>query len=437
MSFSITPQFRLEGTRSLSIGNVTRSANEKSNGDSIIPSVDNAKLIKDWMKRTFIPSWYSNGGVSKSGEVIWPDADRPTVLGFRSLTGGSVNLEDGRVLITEERSDGNLVIYSPYTRSFSVLPSPSTIYSELSLASAFKGAIRLSDGRVLLVPLESPSIGIFDPNAETVELDTVADTVISASGSSYSQGCLMPDGRVFLNPFDSTSIGIYTPGSSSSFTAVDILEVIPEVTAGGYFATSTVTQDGKVVMAPFRSQYIGIFDPITNTLKRGPEVTRANSGEENAYQGSVLAPNGNVIFSPRGKRSIGVYTPPATGTTGIGTFKEVDISGQIPSITSGNTLFDGCILLPTGKILFCSAVSEINRFGLFDPDTEEFQLVGPQSSTFLDRTGNPVPGFSTMCLCQDGTIMCTSRQDASPILLQSTTLPHDAAVPLLESSHSS
>ena len=69
---------------------------------------------------------------------------------------------------------------------------------------AYGGGVLLPDGRVVFVPYNATTIGLFNPvtNAYT--------TVAGAPGNyAYLGGVLLPDGRVVFVPHNATTIGLY------------------------------------------------------------------------------------------------------------------------------------------------------------------------------------------------------------------------------------
>jgi hypothetical protein len=83
-----------------------------------------------------------------------------------------------------------------------------------------------------------------------------------------------------------------------------------------------------------------------------------------AYSGSVLLPEGRVLFVPANTSNIGVYNPK--------TFTFTSISGT--GVAPGN--FKGGVLMPNGNVLFCPQVSNIGQFN-------------PLSSTFSNTLTLP------------------------------------------------
>jgi len=70
--------------------------------------------------------------------------------------------------------------------------------------NAYFGGVLLPDGRVVFVPTNATTIGLFNPvtNAYT--------TVAGAPGNyAYLGGVLLPDGRVVFVPHNATTIGLY------------------------------------------------------------------------------------------------------------------------------------------------------------------------------------------------------------------------------------
>ncbi len=76
--------------------------------------------------------------------------------------------------------------------------------------AAFAGGVVIPDGRVVLVPRNSPFIGIYDPSTGEYS-DGPAH---GRGGAAFAGGVVIPDGRVVLVPYGSSRIGILSAGAA-------------------------------------------------------------------------------------------------------------------------------------------------------------------------------------------------------------------------------
>merc|ERR1712167_338701 len=71
----------------------------------------------------------------------------------------------------------------------------------------YKGGVLLPDGRVLLVPLNANTIGLYDPQDNTF----IKGPNVGSGQNKYEGGVLLPDGRVLLVPLNADTVGLYNP----------------------------------------------------------------------------------------------------------------------------------------------------------------------------------------------------------------------------------
>jgi hypothetical protein len=77
-------------------------------------------------------------------------------------------------------------------------------------SNAFLGGVLTPSGKVVLVPANSTTIGIYDPVA-----DTYTNGPTHGRGTSaFYGGVLTPSGKVVLVPANSTTIGIFEGGAT-------------------------------------------------------------------------------------------------------------------------------------------------------------------------------------------------------------------------------
>jgi hypothetical protein len=124
---------------------------------------------------------------------------------------------------------------------------------------------------------------------------------------------------------------------------------------GGAFFGSVLTPDGKVIFVPFKSDYVGIYDPDTDTYTRGDDHGEVDC----AFYGGVLTPDGKVIFVPFHSNYVGIYDPDTD------TYTRGDAQGE-----GGDDAFAGGVLTPDGKVIFVPFKSDY--VGIYDPDTDTY-----------------------------------------------------------------
>jgi hypothetical protein len=211
-------------------------------------------------------------------------------------------------------------------------------------SGAFYGCTLMPNGKVMLVPFNSPNIGIYDPIKNTY----ANGPTHGRGGAAFCGSTLMPNGKVMLTPNFSATIGIYDP-SDNSYT-----DGPAHGKGGGAFNGSTMMPNGKVMLTPQNSANIGIYDPVTNTYTDGP--THGKGG--GAFFGSTLMPNGKVMLTPYYSANIGIYDPIAnTYTDG-------------PAHGKGTSAFAGSTLMPNGKVMLTPRSSP--NIGIYDPATDTY-----------------------------------------------------------------
>ena len=110
----------------------------------------------------------------------------------------------------------------------------------------------------------------------------------------------------------------------------------------GDYAGSVLLPDGRVLFVPYNASNVGFFNPATSLFTSVPVTgLSANPG----YMGGVLSPSGNVVFCSNVGTNIGIFNPLSYA------FSTVSISPY----TSG--AFIGGILAPTGNVVFIPVAS--------------------------------------------------------------------------------
>ena len=114
--------------------------------------------------------------------------------------------------------------------------------------------------------------------------------------NAFAGGVLAPNGNVILVPVNSDYVGIYDPDTDTYSSGATHSE------GNSAFIGGVLAPNGNVIFVPYNSDYIGIYDPDTDTYTQGD----AHGEGGNTFIGGVLAPNGKVILVPRSSDYIGI-----------------------------------------------------------------------------------------------------------------------------------
>jgi hypothetical protein len=135
----------------------------------------------------------------------------------------------------------------------------------------------------------------------------------------------------------------------------------PPASAGGEYAGSVLLPDGRVLFVPQDSSNVGFFNPATGLYSAvAPSGLPATASK---FRGGVLVPNGNVVFIPWSVSNVGLFNP-------------VNYTYSNVQTNVGGTLkFQGGVLGPTGNVIMIPRDSA--NIGHFNPTTLAFTNVGP------------------------------------------------------------
>ena len=160
----------------------------------------------------------------------------------------------------------------------------------------------MPDGRVLLVPNQSSTIGLYDPTDDSF----VRGPHISSGG--FSGGVLCPNGKVVLVPDRATTAVVFDPSTNTATTATRL--------ATG-FRGGVLLRDGRVAFVPHSSNVtsgVMLYDPVGDQTQRDwsccpnePPVFNPTP-DYGAYYGAVVLPNGTVALVPYDAARIGLFT---------------------------------------------------------------------------------------------------------------------------------
>ena len=163
---------------------------------------------------------------------------------------------------------------------------------------AHVGGVLLPDGRVVFVPTNGTTIGIFNP--VTNAYSTVPGVTLPG-GATYFGGVLLPDGRVVFVPHKAFTIGIFNPATN----VYSAITPSPALSGNNSYLGGVLLPDGRVVFVPANATTIGLFNPVTDTYSViTPSPALPGAG---AYAGGVLLPDGRVVFVPDGTTTVGLF----------------------------------------------------------------------------------------------------------------------------------
>jgi hypothetical protein len=141
------------------------------------------------------------------------------------------------------------------------------------------------------------------------------------------------------------------------------------------YGGSVLLPDGRVLFVPQNASNIGFYNPATGLFSS--VVTAGFSASSGQFRSGVLAPNGNVIFVPWNSSNVGVFNPLTYAYSNIA----VGAAG-------GTYKFQGAVLGPTGNVIMVPRDSA--NIGVFNPATLTLTNVGPIAGQGLSLFGSGV-----------------------------------------------
>ncbi|TGL46836.1 hypothetical protein EHQ59_17560 [Leptospira kemamanensis] len=247
--------------------------------------------------------------------------------------------------------------------------SPDSVSAAISSGyPAFQSALSAPNGKVYLLPYNSPNIVSIDPNNRSYALSTSVPGLVDFIG-----GILGPQGKIYLAPHQNndffefntanesmTTIGnvtmggasynggifapngkiYFTPGNESIIRYYDLnTKTIGQVStpvSGGIFSNAVLTPEGKIYFIPHDATNIHILDTKDDSVTVHPSAIGGSGG----YFSGVYAPNGKIYIIPYNAATLYVLDTKNNDT--------LTSLGNIPASTTG--MFNGAILSPNGKI---------------------------------------------------------------------------------------
>lgn len=275
----------------------------------------------------------SFAGTTPNSYIAGPSAGTAIAEKFS----GGINLPTGEILFIPY-SYNKVALYNPVTRVLTDGPSL------ISTGSArYRGGCYVpSTGIVVMAPLLSPYIGIYD--TESGKFRNGPD--LGASPGYHGAIVSSRTGKVILIPGTSPTIGIFDP-STETYT--------PGPAHGGtsttYFSSAEELPDGRILLVPYSAGRFKIYDPVANTVVDGPTATSA------AFYGSCKLPNGDVICCPYTSANAVIYRYSTNTVTNV-------------TAIAGGAKFRGCAMAADGRVIFAPA--SYDKVGWYDPKTHAY-----------------------------------------------------------------
>jgi hypothetical protein len=138
------------------------------------------------------------------------------------------------------------------------------------------------------------------------------------------------------------------------------------------YGGSVLLPDGRVLFVPQSGSNVGFFNPATSQFTSVvPAGLSASSGQ---FRSGVLVPSGNVVFIPWNSSNVGVFNP-----------LTYEYSNIAVGAMGGTYKFQGGVLGPTGNVIMVPRDSA--NIGIFNPRTLELTNVGPIAGQGLGLFG--------------------------------------------------
>ncbi|WP_039929012.1 lipoprotein [Leptospira yanagawae] len=282
--------------------------------------------------------------------------------------------------------------------------SPNSVAAAIGVGyPAFQSALSAPNGKVYLLPYNSPYIISIDPNNRSYALSTSVAGLVDFIG-----GTLGPDGKIYLSPHQNndffefntsdetiSTIGnitmggaaynggvfapngkiYYVPSSESIIRYYDTntksLGSISNPVTGGIFANGVLTPEGKIYFIPHDATNIHILDTNTETVSEHP----FNFGGSGNFISGIYATNGKIYLIP--------YNASNVFTVDTKNNDTVTNLGNLPTPVSG--MFNGVVLSPNGKIY--PIPYNYSNFISIDPRTDTYNVLMANPSSGSYRGG--------------------------------------------------
>ncbi|WP_244242891.1 hypothetical protein [Leptospira bouyouniensis] len=282
--------------------------------------------------------------------------------------------------------------------------NPATVLSVTGTAGTdFQGALAAPNGKVYLLPYNSPKILAINPKTNNYEeatsvpgaIDFIGGTLgpsgiiylsphtnntfykfdtsnhtltnitnITMSGAAYNGGVYAPNGKIYYVPSGESIIRYYDTNKGT-------IGSVATPVSGGIFANGVLTPEGKIYFIPHTATNIYILDTNTETVTQHP----FSFGGAGNYISGIYTPNGRIYIIPHN-----VATLYYVDTHDKDTVVE---AGTIPNVTA--SMFNGVVLAPNGKLY--PIPFNYGKFISIDSVTSDIKMLMPNPGTSSYRGG--------------------------------------------------
>jgi len=218
---------------------------------------------------------------------------------------------------------------------------------------------------------------------------TTPTTTLTVTGGIYYTDDVFKRGPYILpTPSNATTIQAWISATcnaasqpSRSWWATSQTPVYGNVAVGPRGSTdyggSVLLPDGRVLFVPQNASNVGFFNPFTQTFSA---VTPTGfGGSSNQFRSGVLVPNGNVVFIPWNSSNVGMFNPVTYA------YSNITVGA---AAAGGGFRFQGGVLGPTGNVIMVPRDSA--NIGVFNPTTLTLTNVGPIAGQGLSLFGSGV-----------------------------------------------
>ncbi|TGL99176.1 hypothetical protein [Leptospira jelokensis] len=246
-----------------------------------------------------------------------------------------------------------IVSIDPNNRSFALSTSVAGVVD-------FMGGALGPNGTIYLAPHQNNDFYSFDTSEET--MSTIGN--ITMGGAAYNGGVFAPNGKVYFTPGNESTIRYYDTKTKTFGSVATTL-------SGGIFSNGVLTPEGKIYYIPHDATNIYILDTNTDSVTMH---SYSFGGSGNFFSG-IYAPNGKIYIIPFNASNVFAVDTKNNDT--------VTNLGNLPSPVSG--MFNGVVLSPNGKIY--PIPYNYSNFISIDPRTDSYSVLMANPATTSYRGG--------------------------------------------------
>jgi hypothetical protein len=314
--------------------------------------------------------------------TVEPTGPLPVACTSRCVATG---LADGRVLVVGGRDTAGApgaAVYDPDSSSFLAAGAPGADHRG-------GAAIRLLDGRVLLVGGASAAATVFDPVAGTfaaLEVPGLEELGGTADGSLHVRGFVRADGRVLL--VHRTGASLLDPGTGGLEPAGDLRT--PRVRSSTMVAVPL--EDGRILVAGGGPREVEVYDPDARRFSSAGRTGRLVDAYAAAplHDGRVLL-LGGTSEGWAASSAAELYDPASDALRPTGSMAASRFLHAAATLGDGRVLVVGGRDAPGAGPVAASAE-------LYDPATGRFSAAPAPTTTRTAATAVPLADGGVLVL---------------------------------------